>query len=537
MRVAVADLLEELEDVDRAHEQVVEVHRVHAVQLALVVLVDVGDRLLEVGADELAVVVGGAQLVLGVGDLGLHRARGEALGVDVELVEAVLDQPARVGRVVDRELARVAEPVGVGAQHPRAGGVEGHHPHRAGGAADEQLDALAHLLRGLVGEGDRQDLVRARLPVRSRYAIRWVSTRVLPEPAPARISSGPSPWVTASRWGSLRPSRSCVACGAPRASRPRYRPRRPATMRRGGPHRRHPRARAAARRRRGARHVRVVEAAIEAYARDAAGRVAARARPRRRRRPTSAAPPSAHAQRDQLRLGLVPDAAQAARAVGLPHGRGRPARPRAVDGGRAGARSSAAEVAAALGQDPDHELMALFARALRELGDRVRDEHGGSFLALARAARRGGAARRASSRAGRPGTTSRPTSERGPVLQARPDRRRRPRSRRHRARRRPAAPDAVRRQPRPPRPAPRRRARASTPRWSRASTRGELLEHGSPEEVEIRACALHAVELLVAAHRSRPPRPPSTTSSGTAAPARATRRARATARARPPTEA
>ncbi len=28
--------------------------------------------------------------------------------------------------------------------------------------------------------------------------------------------------------------------------------------------------------------------------------------------------------------------------------------------------------------------------------------------------------------------------------------------------------------------------------------RGELLEHGSPEEVEIRACALHAVELLVA---------------------------------------
>ncbi len=30
--------------------------------------------------------------------------------------------------------------------------------------------------------------------------------------------------------------------------------------------------------------------------------------------------------------------------------------------------------------------------------------------------------------------------------------------------------------------------------------RGELLEHGSVEEVEIRACAVHAVELLVAAH-------------------------------------
>lgn len=30
--------------------------------------------------------------------------------------------------------------------------------------------------------------------------------------------------------------------------------------------------------------------------------------------------------------------------------------------------------------------------------------------------------------------------------------------------------------------------------------RGELLAHGSPEEVEIRACAVHAVELLAAAH-------------------------------------
>jgi hypothetical protein len=31
---------------------------------------------------------------------------------------------------------------------------------------------------------------------------------------------------------------------------------------------------------------------------------------------------------------------------------------------------------------------------------------------------------------------------------------------------------------------------------------GQLIEHDSPEEVELRACALHAVELLVAAHGS-----------------------------------
>src|SRR4051794_21123855 len=44
----------------------------------------------------------------------------------------------------------------------------------------------------------------------------------------------------------------------------------------------------------------------------------------------------------------------------------------------------APEIASTMGQDPGHELMALFARALRELGAHVAAEHGGSFLALAR---------------------------------------------------------------------------------------------------------------------------------------------------------
>src|SRR5215218_10449394 len=44
----------------------------------------------------------------------------------------------------------------------------------------------------------------------------------------------------------------------------------------------------------------------------------------------------------------------------------------------------AAEAAATFGrQDPEHPLMALFAPALHELGEHVRAEHSGSFLALA----------------------------------------------------------------------------------------------------------------------------------------------------------
>ena len=65
---------------------------------------------------------------------------------------------------------------------------------------------------------------------RMRWAMRWVSTRVLPEPAPATISSGPSVWVTASYWTGLRPSR--------RSSSPISAPyRRPTTLPEGRPDR------------------------------------------------------------------------------------------------------------------------------------------------------------------------------------------------------------------------------------------------------------------------------------------------------------
>ena len=41
------------------------------------------------------------------------------------------------------------------------------------------------------------------------------------------------------------------------------------------------------------------------------------------------------------------------------------------------------------------------------------------------------------------------------------------------------------------------------PDLARAIDAGELLVHDSPEEVELRACAVHAVELLAKATRDR----------------------------------
>ena len=132
-------------------------------QVALVDVVDVGDHLLE-GRRGLAPVRGGvAQPVLGGGDLVVDRRRRVALGVDAERVGAALGQTPRVGLVVDRELARVAEPLGLGAQDARAGGVERHQPHPPRAVPEQPLDALAHLAGRLVRERDRQDLAGLRL--------------------------------------------------------------------------------------------------------------------------------------------------------------------------------------------------------------------------------------------------------------------------------------------------------------------------------------------------------------------------------------
>jgi hypothetical protein len=160
------------------------------------------------------------------------------------------------------------------------------------------------------------------------------------------------------------------------------------------------------------------------------------------------------------------------------------------------------EVAATLGQDPDHELMGLFETALRELGAKVRDEHGGSFLALAGA--HDSAEALATELASWPtwhdvspyGGLEVPFFKRAQI----------------------AAADLALAGLGPGEDLHRLTLFADNlvPHVLRLDgvlelddalvariDAGELIEHDSPEEVEIRACALHAVELLVAAHPER----------------------------------
>jgi hypothetical protein len=156
-----------------------------------------------------------------------------------------------------------------------------------------------------------------------------------------------------------------------------------------------------------------------------------------------------------------------------------------------------ATVARVLGQDPGHELMGFYAASLRNLGAHVVAEHDGSFAALAASTPSAVALAR------RLGTwpcftdTSRYEELEVPFLK----------------RAQIAAADLARAGVTDPRDLHRLTMFADNlvphvlrldgvlrfdPGLVARIDNGELIEHGSPEEVEIRACALHAVELIVA---------------------------------------
>ena len=150
-----------LEQEDRAHQQVVEVDRVVLGQLALVCLVDAGGSLVvEVGG----LAPGGGrvgQLVLALPDPGQHPRRGEALLVEVELLEDGLGHRHLVGPIVDGEAPGQTDGAAVAAQDAGADGVEGADRRLAGRLfPDQTRDPVAHLVGGLVGEGDGHDLPR-----------------------------------------------------------------------------------------------------------------------------------------------------------------------------------------------------------------------------------------------------------------------------------------------------------------------------------------------------------------------------------------
>jgi Potential Queuosine, Q, salvage protein family len=164
---------------------------------------------------------------------------------------------------------------------------------------------------------------------------------------------------------------------------------------------------------------------------------------------------------------------------------------------------TAPQIAAVVGQDPEHPLMSDYAAALGDVGEHVAGEHGGSFLAVVEAA--DGAA---------PALAGQLAEWRAFADVSTYEGREVPFFKRAQI----AAADLSRAGVAPLAGVERLTAFADNlvphvlridgvlrldPALADAIDTGELLEHGSPEEVELRAGAVHAVELLSAASGAR----------------------------------
>ena len=96
-----------------------------------------------------------------------EHARRPALLVDALGGEQLLEQPDLVVDIEDGKIRLEAHHLGVPAQNLHPDRMEGAEPgHALDHAADHRADALLHLARGLVGEGDAEDFRRPRPPCR-----------------------------------------------------------------------------------------------------------------------------------------------------------------------------------------------------------------------------------------------------------------------------------------------------------------------------------------------------------------------------------
>ncbi len=163
-RVELAGLFGGFDELDRLQQKVVEIEGVRVLQCGEVPLVDLGN-LLVADVPAAAQALRSFHAVLGLADSRQGGTRRHQLVVDAELALRLFDDGDLVGRVVDHEIARESDLRRLAAQQTRAERVKRREPHTARCSADERLDALPHFLRRLVGERDREHLIRIRMPV------------------------------------------------------------------------------------------------------------------------------------------------------------------------------------------------------------------------------------------------------------------------------------------------------------------------------------------------------------------------------------
>jgi hypothetical protein len=86
--------------------------------------------------------------------------------------------------------------------------VEGADPRLGVAVRDQLVDALRHLARRLVGEGEGEDLLGTRLLAGDEVGDAAGEDGGLAGARAGHDEQRPAPWVTASSWAGERPSRT-----------------------------------------------------------------------------------------------------------------------------------------------------------------------------------------------------------------------------------------------------------------------------------------------------------------------------------------
>ena len=193
-------------------QQVVEVDEAAALLLVLVALEQRGER---VGGDRR--LAPGARRLVFVAGRASRRAPSPTRSrsaMSMACTAGPRRRPPISGAMIRTLRSRICG-LGLAVARTTSGGAgssasEWNVPAATPSRRPSGAEAVAQFTGGLAGEGDG-DHVLGLGACRSctRWAIRRVSTRVLPEPAPARMHSGAAVEVTAAAWGAVRPSSKC----------------------------------------------------------------------------------------------------------------------------------------------------------------------------------------------------------------------------------------------------------------------------------------------------------------------------------------
>jgi hypothetical protein len=160
--VALARRRRLLEELNRLEQQVVEVERAALREDLQVALVDLRNLFLAKAPGLLLHLRRRLHAVLRLADAGERGTRRQQFFVDVDVAQHLLDRRVLIRRVVDDEIALEPDLSRLAAQQARAHRVERRDPHPPAVGGEQPRDARAHLLRGLVREGDREHFLLAR---------------------------------------------------------------------------------------------------------------------------------------------------------------------------------------------------------------------------------------------------------------------------------------------------------------------------------------------------------------------------------------